>query len=481
RDGPNDDERYVYDGQGLRCRKISTAQASGRTLTDEVRYLPGLEIRTTADGETLHVITAQAGRNSVRVLHWEAGKPDGIANDQVRYSLGDHLGSSTLELDQQGGLISQESYYPFGSTAWWAARSAVEAKYKTVRYSGKERDASGLYYYGFRYYAPWLQRWINPDPAGDVDVLNLFCFLRNTPTTLVDRTGLSPFNFSEVLNKSKEQGDPVQARGLADITRFNPVFGGTLAVALSSSQKSLAFARQKTNQILSPFADLQERETVLGHFRIPAEANPDTDSKILYMLSSSIGKLTSFIQQYDGTKIVGVGGSRNSKAVAWQYPEDAEHHLFIRDSVVHEHPHMVAWNIIHEASHMHLLTQDSWYMNVPGTTDEGTSGAQSYSGRLDILATVQRLQKRYEGFVWDGPDAVDVNRSAFEENPLARAQAILNNADSISLLVSVINQQFNGPMARLTARNASPSAISALDLASHAEQKHATQRRFSIG
>ncbi|MDU8541969.1 RHS repeat-associated core domain-containing protein [Pseudomonas syringae group sp. J248-6] len=481
RDGPNDDERYVYDGQGLRCRKISTAQASGRTLTDEVRYLPGLEIRTTADGETLHVITAQAGRNSVRVLHWEAGKPDGIANDQVRYSLGDHLGSSTLELDQQGGLISQESYYPFGSTAWWAARSAVEAKYKTVRYSGKERDASGLYYYGFRYYAPWLQRWINPDPAGDVDVLNLFCFLRNTPTTLVDRTGLSPFNFSEVLNKSKEQGDPVQARGLADITRFNPVFGGTLAVALSSSQKSLAFARQKTNQILSPFADLQERETVLGHFRIPAEANPDTDSKILYMLSSSIGKLTSFIQQYDGTKIVGVGGSRNSKAVAWQYPEDAEHHLFIRDSVVHEHPHMVAWNIIHEASHMHLLTQDSWYMNVPGTTDEGTSGAQSYSGRLDILATVQRLQKRYEGFVWDGPDAVDVNRSAFEENPLARAQAILNNADSISLLVSVINQQFNGPMARLTARNATPSAISALDLASHAEQKHATQRRFSIG
>ncbi|KPW40366.1 hypothetical protein ALO51_03228 [Pseudomonas amygdali] len=481
KDGPNDDERYVYDGQGQRCRKISTAQASGRTLTDEVRYLPGLEIRTTADGETLYVITAQAGRNSVRVLHWEAGKPDGIANDQVRYSLGDHLGSSTLELDQQGALISQESYYPFGSTAWWAARSAVEAKYKTVRYSGKERDASGLYYYGFRYYAPWLQRWINPDPAGDVDVLNLFCFLRNTPTTLVDRTGLSPFNFSEVLNKSKEQGDPVQARGLADITRFNPVFGGTLAVALSSSQKSLAFARQKTNQILSPFADLQERETVLGHFRIPAEANPDTDSKILYMLSSSIGKLTSFIQQYDGTKIVGVGGSRNSKAVAWQYPEDAEHHLFIRDSVVHEHPHMVAWNIIHEASHMHLLTQDSWYMNVPGTTDEGTSGAQSYSGRLDILATVQRLQKRYEGFVWDGPDAVDVNRSAFEENPLARAQAILNNADSISLLVSVINQQFNGPMARLTARNASPSAISALDLASHAEQKHATQRRFSIG
>ncbi|MEQ4339709.1 RHS repeat-associated core domain-containing protein [Pseudomonas syringae] len=189
-DEPNDDERYVYDGQGQRCRKISTSQASGRTLTNEVRYLPGLEIRTTADGEILHVVTAQAGRNSVRVLHWEAGKPGAIANDQVRYSLGDHLGSSTLELDQQGGLISQESYYPFGGTAWWAARSAVEAKYKTVRYSGKERDASGLYYYGFRYYAPWLQRWINPDPAGEVDGLNLYRFVGNAPLLMVDRAGL---------------------------------------------------------------------------------------------------------------------------------------------------------------------------------------------------------------------------------------------------------------------------------------------------
>ncbi|MDY2564329.1 RHS repeat-associated core domain-containing protein [Pseudomonas syringae] len=188
-DGSNDDERYVYDGRGQRCRKISTAQASSRTLINEVRYLPGLEIRTTADGEILHVITAQAGRNSVRVLHWEAGKPGAIANDQVRYSLGDHLGSSTLELDQQGGLISQESYYPFGGTAWWAAHSVVEAKYKTVRYSGKERDASGLYYYGFRYYAPWLQRWINPDPAGDVDGLNLYGYVRNSPITYYDRLG----------------------------------------------------------------------------------------------------------------------------------------------------------------------------------------------------------------------------------------------------------------------------------------------------
>ena len=181
----SDNERYIYDGQGQRCRKINSTLASSRTLNNEVRYLPGLEIRTTADGEVLHVITA---RNS-RILHWQAGLPSGIANDQIRYSLSDHLGSNTLELDQQGNLISQESYYPFGGTSWWAARSAVEAKYTTIRYSGKERDASGLYYYGFRYYAPWLQRWINPDPSGDVDGLNLFCFVENNPINRIDPDG----------------------------------------------------------------------------------------------------------------------------------------------------------------------------------------------------------------------------------------------------------------------------------------------------
>ncbi|GFM79935.1 hypothetical protein PSCICN_06270 [Pseudomonas cichorii] len=201
----NDNEHYIYEGQGQRCRKIHSAQTSSRTLSNEVRYLPGLEIRTTADGEILHVITAQAGHSNVRVLHWQAGKPNDIANDQVRYSLDDHLGSSTLELDQQGGLISQEGYYPFGGTAWWAARSAVEAKYKTVRYSGKELDASGLYYYGFRYYAPWLQRWINPDPAGDIDGLNLYQMLGNNPISRFDLDGRMDSSAQQDRSKAKRR------------------------------------------------------------------------------------------------------------------------------------------------------------------------------------------------------------------------------------------------------------------------------------
>src|SRR3546814_4563593 len=64
-------------------------------------------------GEQLHVVTCALAHGSVRCLHWEAGQPSDIEADQLRYNLDDHLGSSTLELDRHGALISQ-----IGRASW---------------------------------------------------------------------------------------------------------------------------------------------------------------------------------------------------------------------------------------------------------------------------------------------------------------------------------------------------------------------------
>ena len=193
--GDDDYERYIYDGGGRRVRKAHRTQAASVTHRAEVRYLPGLEIRTnTATDEIFHVISI----SGACVLHWVKGKPEDVVNDQFRYSLIDHLGSNCIELDEQANLISQEGYYPFGGTAWWAGRSAVEVNYKTIRYCGKERDATGLCYYGFRYYAPWLARWINPDPVGVVDGLNLYVMVGNQPVNHVDVQGHSKKDMNDV-------------------------------------------------------------------------------------------------------------------------------------------------------------------------------------------------------------------------------------------------------------------------------------------
>jgi insecticidal toxin complex protein TccC len=185
---PDDDETFRY-SQGVRVCKRHEWRASSFTHFHQVIYLPGLEIRTRDNGEELHVITLPGGRGSVRCLHWVSGKPVAIDNNQLRYSLDDHLGSSLMEIDHVARLISHEGYYPFGGTAWLTAVSALEVDYKTVRYSGKEMDECGLYYYGSRYYAPWLQRWVSADPAGSVDGLNLYQFVGNNPLRFVDPDG----------------------------------------------------------------------------------------------------------------------------------------------------------------------------------------------------------------------------------------------------------------------------------------------------
>ncbi|WP_219927894.1 RHS repeat protein [Aeromonas sp. HMWF014] len=196
RNGSEDDrESYRYDSGSQRLLKVSVQKTNASMQTQQAMYLPGLELRSTKSGKTetesLQVITVgEAGRAQVRVLHWESGKPAETHNDQMRYSYDNLIGSSQLELDGTGNVISMEEYYPYGGTAVWTARSAVEANYKTVRYSGKERDATGLYYYGYRYYQPWVGRWLSADPAGTVDGLNLFRMVKNNPSSGFDVQGL---------------------------------------------------------------------------------------------------------------------------------------------------------------------------------------------------------------------------------------------------------------------------------------------------
>ncbi|EJM43207.1 RHS repeat-associated core domain protein containing protein [Pseudomonas sp. GM33] len=208
--GPDDHERYIYGPRGQRLRKVRITHTGRRTLHADTRYLPGLEIHLDAThGEERHVISADAGRSRIRMMHWVEHPPKDVMNDQLRFSFCDLLGSCTLELDENARLLNQEGFYPFGGTAWWAGNSALEAKYKVRRYSGKERDATGLYYYGHRYYAPWLQRWMSPDPAGNVDGLNRYLMVKNNPLTFYDANGLGRTSSAENSDKltTKNQKD----------------------------------------------------------------------------------------------------------------------------------------------------------------------------------------------------------------------------------------------------------------------------------
>ncbi|MEQ1963591.1 RHS repeat-associated core domain-containing protein [Xenorhabdus khoisanae] len=261
RDGQDsDNEFYRYDADSQRVIKSCTRKSGSNTQTQHTLYLPGLELRSMTSStvkETLHVITAgEAGRAQVRVLHWKNGKPDGVSNDQMRYSYDNLVGNSGLEVDGNGNLISLEEYYPYGGTAVWTARNQTEAGYKTVRHSGKERDATGLYYYGYRYYQSWAGRWLSADPAGTVDGLNLYRMVRNNPATFRDKDGLIREGQEVFLLKS----DLDEARKMVNKSTeniFQKAQEGTESVNKIKSEKAKgAFAENLkfTNKKLKDYA-----------------------------------------------------------------------------------------------------------------------------------------------------------------------------------------------------------------------------------
>ena len=108
----------------------------------------------------------------------------------LRYQYSNHLGSACLELDDQAEIISYEEYHPYGTSAYRAMKSGIEAPPKRYRYTGMERDEeSGLSYHRARYYAPWLGRWASCDPAGTLDGTNLLAYASNSPLRFTDPTG----------------------------------------------------------------------------------------------------------------------------------------------------------------------------------------------------------------------------------------------------------------------------------------------------
>jgi insecticidal toxin complex protein TccC len=264
--GLHDTETFRY-SNGVRVYKRHETHTSSTSHFHEVRYLPGLEIRCRDTGEELHVITLPNVIGNVRCLHWLQGKPEDIDANQVRYCLDDSLGSSLIELDQAGRLISHEDYYPFGGTASLRADSVREVSYKTIRYSGKERDDSGLYYYGRRYFASWLQRWISADPAGTVDGLNLYEMVGSNPMSFVDRLGLT---------KGAALNQRVSARTTAmlEVPRTHPV-----PKVKGSATKQLAASEEhfKTHPD-ARFSKTFRSEVAVAHAGVAIEGSTPDDA-----------------------------------------------------------------------------------------------------------------------------------------------------------------------------------------------------------
>lgn len=255
-DGEDDDAVFDYDGRGRRVRKtvrrkISTneceveetvyqgayerrrvARIAGGVSTliverhdlrllDDIRYGESAQADDASANRDAHGGTelSPAPRADGRwafateyrwTLDSRARETADPATLLTRYPLQSLLGSITVELDDAATVISDEEYYPYGETAVFSAVSPGDAALKAYRFVGKERDgATGLYYFGARYYAPGFGRWLSADPAGFADGTNLYIYVGANPVSHTDPTGLGKATKSEQQLKAER----AQAKG----------------------------------------------------------------------------------------------------------------------------------------------------------------------------------------------------------------------------------------------------------------------------
>lgn len=113
----------------------------------------------------------------------------------VRSLLPDALGSTVALSDGTGTLQTQYTYEPFGIVSQTGAAST-----NSYKYTGREDDGSGLFYYRARYYQPRLQRFISEDPieflGGSV---NIYTYVHNRPLQLIDPLGLAVGSWWDIL------------------------------------------------------------------------------------------------------------------------------------------------------------------------------------------------------------------------------------------------------------------------------------------
>jgi RHS repeat-associated protein len=129
---------FVYDGDGNRVKKTKNGQT---TIYINKYYEKNI---TTGEVTTSYYLGDKlvAQRKGTSLI----------------YILQDHLSSTSVITNSGGGSTGTMSYLPFGLTHFTSGTIPADKLF-----TGQRLDTTGLYYYGAKYYAATIRRFISPD------------------------------------------------------------------------------------------------------------------------------------------------------------------------------------------------------------------------------------------------------------------------------------------------------------------------------
>jgi RHS repeat-associated protein len=223
--------RYLYDGDGQRvekCLAATSTTACPTSGTNGTLYWRG----TGSDPLDESDLSGNALEEYVFFNGQRVARRD-VSTNSIHYYFSDHLGSHGVIENATGSVCEQDiDYYPYGGVE----HDYCPAPTQNYKFTGKERDAeSGLDYFGARYNASTMGRFMSPDP-GNIGVnrlnpqsWNAYSYSLNNPLSLTDPTGLYVCEDSE---KCDSKNDQAFAKSLADAqTAANNLTGDDKAAA----------------------------------------------------------------------------------------------------------------------------------------------------------------------------------------------------------------------------------------------------------
>ena len=143
---------YFYDGDGNRVQKCVANSCAGGSVG--TLYWRGEESEVLSESSrTGSMLEEYVYFNGARVARRD------VASNNVHYYFSNHLGSASVITDSSGNVQQQTDYYPYGGIVY---SSGTDPNH--YEFTGKERDSeSGNDYFGARYYASTMGRFLSPD------------------------------------------------------------------------------------------------------------------------------------------------------------------------------------------------------------------------------------------------------------------------------------------------------------------------------